>query len=144
MRLFVILVGWFCCCTQLFSQDPAFTSSNLPIVIINTNGGTIVDDPKINVEMGIIDNGPGVRNNMSDERNIYDGMAAIEIRGSSSQMFPKKQYGFELRADNGTDDNEQPLFGMPKEGDWILFAPYNDKTLMRDALSYRLARATGH
>ena len=143
MRSFFILIAWVCC-FQLFAQNPSFTSSNLPIVVITTNGGTIVDEPKINVEMGIVDNGPGMRNNITDPKNVYDGIAAIEIRGSTSQMFPKKQYGFELRAANGEDDNEQSLFGMPKDGDWILFAPYNDKTLMRDALSYRLARATGH
>ena len=39
-----------------------FTSSNLPIVIINTHGLVIQDDPKIKVDLGIIDNGPGVRN----------------------------------------------------------------------------------
>jgi hypothetical protein len=102
-----------------------------------------VDDPKIVVDMGIIDNGPGNRNNLTDTYNAYNGKAAIEIRGSSSQMFPKKQYGIELRAENGMDDNELSLFGMPKEGDWILFAPYNDKTLIRDALSYKLARSMG-
>lgn len=139
------LAVFVCACSiPAFAQEVEFTSSNLPIVIINTNGGEIVDDPKIVVDMGIIDNGPGVRNNVDDEFNAYNGKAAIEIRGSSSQMFPKKQYGFELRAEDGEDDNETALLGMPKEGDWILFAPYNDKTLMRDALAYHLGRSMGN
>lgn len=125
------------------AQNVTFTSSNLPIIVINTGGGTIVDDPKIVADMGIIDNGAGNRNNLTDPYNVYNGKIGIEIRGSSSQMFPKKQYGIELRAANGVDDFEASIFGMPKEADWVLFAPYNDKTLIRDALAYRLARSMG-
>ncbi|HZY80230.1 MAG TPA: CotH kinase family protein [Cyclobacteriaceae bacterium] len=132
-----------CCCVTLHAQTVEFTSSNLPIIVLKTNGKQIVDDPKIVVDMGIIDNGAGKRNNLTDPYNGYNGKIGIEIRGSSSQMFPKKQYGIELRAANGEDDNEASIFGMPKEGDWILYAPYNDKTLIRDALSYRLGRNMG-
>ncbi len=39
-----------------------FTDSNLPIIIINTNGQTIINNPKIIVDMSIINNGPGLRN----------------------------------------------------------------------------------
>jgi hypothetical protein len=144
MRSIRILLVLVLCGTAAHAQTVNFTSSNLPIIVIKTNGGTIVDDPKIVVDMGIIDNGPGQRNNLTDPYNLYDGKIAIEIRGSSSQMFPKKQYGIELRADDGEEDNEMSLFGMPEEGDWILFAPYNDKTLMRDAMAYALGRRMGH
>lgn len=40
-----------------FSQV-TFTSSNHPIVVINTHGQTIPDEPKITADMGVIDNGP--------------------------------------------------------------------------------------
>lgn len=130
--------------TSSFAQGVEFSSSNLPIVIINTNGGEIVDDPKIVVDLAIIDKGNGERNSVTDPHNIYDGKAGIEIRGSSSQMFPKKQYGFELRKANGEDDQDVSLLGLPKEADWILFAPYNDKTLMRDVLAYQLGRSMGN
>ena len=43
-----------------------FTSSNLPIVVINTNGQMIPDDYKITADMGIIYNGEGVRNYLTD------------------------------------------------------------------------------
>jgi len=115
-----------------------FTSSNLPIVVINTNGSTIPDDPKIEAEMGIIDNG-NERNLITDPFNDFNGKIGIEIRGSSSQMFPKKQYGIELRDDEGSDLSAS-LLGLPEEEDWVLFAPYNDKSLMRDALAYGLGR----
>jgi hypothetical protein len=123
-------------------QAVTFTSSNLPIVVINTNGVAIADEPKIVADMGIIDNGPGAMNFLSDPRNNYNGKIGIELRGSSSQMFPKKQFGIELKDAQG-NDLQQSLLGLPAEEDWILFAPYNDKTLMRDVLAYKLSRDMG-
>jgi len=72
-------------------------STLLPIMIINTSGNTIVDEPKIPATMGIIDNGPGIYNRPSDIFNDYDGNIGIELRGSTSQfLFDKKSYGIEL------------------------------------------------
>ena len=48
------------------NQAQTFTSSNLPIIIINTNGLAIADEPKITADMGIIYNGAGIRNNLHD------------------------------------------------------------------------------
>jgi len=33
---------------------------------------------------------------------------------------------------------------MPKESDWILYSPYDDRTLMRNVLTYDLARQMGY
>jgi hypothetical protein len=119
-----------------------FTSSNLPIVVINTNGQEIVSDHKISADMGIIYNGEGLRNNLTDPFNNYNGKIGIEIRGSSSQMFPKKQYSVETRNATGSD-LDVSILGFPEESDWILFAPYNDKSLMRDVLTYKIASSMG-
>lgn len=130
-----------------FGNNPApitsFTSSNLPIIVINTNGQQIVDDPKIAVEMGIIYNGPGNINYITDPYNNYNGNAGIEIRGSSSQMFPKKTYGLELWTPANTDTSLS-LVDMPAESDWILNANYTDKTLLRNTLAYNFARKMGN
>lgn len=120
---------------------PVAFESNLPIVTINTLGQTIVDNPRITCNMGIIYHGPGVLNCSSDTPNDYIGKISIEYRGSTSQsFFPKKPYGFStLDAAGNTIDAS--LLGMPAEKDWILLAPYTDKTFMRDALIYDLARS---
>ncbi|WP_298348952.1 CotH kinase family protein [Runella sp.] len=132
------------------TQAQNFESSNLPIVVINTEGKTIVDEPKVNVKMGIIDNGTGNRNyyknpfnnNLPDPFNSFDGTVGIELRGSASQFFPKKPYGFETR--DGTDKSiNVPILGMPTESDWILNASYTDKSLMRDVLTYHLSNQMG-
>ena len=127
----------------LFSAAQTFTSSNLPVIVINTNGQTIVDEPKIAADMGIIYNGAGVRNNTTDPFNHYNGKMGIEIRGQSSQQFPMKSYSIELR-DNAGNSQDKSLFGLPKESDWILYAPYNEKTLMHNFLAYTMSREMGH
>ena len=129
---------------QLLEEESviSFTSSNLPIVVINTNGQEILDEYKITADMGVIYNGGGVRNNLTDPYNNYNGKIGIEIRGSTSKQFPKKQYAVETR-DNSGNDLDVSLLGFPSESDWILFAPYNDKSLMRDVLAYRIASDMG-
>ena len=119
-----------------------FTSSNLPIVVINTNNQAIPDDPKIMADMGIIWNGTGNRNDMSDPFNHYNGKVGIEVRGSSSQMFPKKSYGLELWDVNG-NAIDSGLIGMPPESDWILSASYSDKSLLNNYMTYDLSAMMG-
>ncbi|QQS28261.1 MAG: CotH kinase family protein [Sphingobacteriales bacterium] len=133
--------------TLTFSETPSetvnpyltFTQSNLPIMVIQTNGQQIVDSPRIEADMGIVDNASGL-NFLTDPFNGYDGKITIEIRGTSSQSFPKKGYGFETVHEDGSNLNVS-LLGLPEENDWILHGPYSDKTLMRNALSYHLAKS---
>lgn len=106
--------------------------NRLPQVVIITNGEEIVDEPKINAEMTISVNG----------EIDYDGAVGIEIRGSSSQTFPKKQFGFETR-DASNEDLDVSLLNFPEEEDWILNAPYSDKSLVRNILIYDLSRDIG-
>jgi CotH kinase protein len=125
-----------CCMGQTVTLD----SSNLPILILETTGAaSIPDEPKIEAQLRIIDKGNGQINHVTDAANVYEGYIGIELRGSSSQLFyDKKPYSFELRNADGTD-NPQPILGMPKEADWSLIQPLNDKSLMRDMMAYRLA-----
>ncbi len=124
------------------SQSDSLLSSDLPLVILDTFGQEIPDDPKITAFMGIIDNGPGMRNALTDSANIYRGYIGIEVRGFSSQQFPKLQYGIELRDSTGADVSVG-LLGMSSDADWVLSAAYNDKTQMRNPLAYALARRSG-
>lgn len=118
------------------------TSSNLPIVVINTNGQDIPNEPKIPATMQIVDNGPGNRNDISGPFNDYDGNIGIEIRGSSSTMFEKKSYGLEIWDEN-LNDTTASILGMPEEEDWVLHGPYSDKSLMRNFLTFKLGRDLG-
>jgi CotH kinase protein/Secretion system C-terminal sorting domain len=126
-----------------FCQAQLLTSSNLPIVLINTNGQAIPDNPKIQASMGIVSNAVGVINNVTDSFNAYNGNVGIEVRGQSSQSFPMKSYSIELW-NNANVTIKKPLLGMPNESDWVLYAPYTDKTLMHNFLAYTLSRKMGH
>jgi hypothetical protein len=146
-RSFPILIVAFLTCINAWSQT--FTSSNLPIIIINTDGGyPIPDDPRILATMKIINRGDGQRNLVSDQNNTqyldYNGRINIETRGSSSQALPKKQYGLTtLKADNISNNNIS-LLGLPADNDWILNGLAFDAALMRDYLHYNLSRRIGN
>jgi len=114
-------------------------SSGIPLLLIDTYGHSIMDEPKTKAWLKVIDNGPGKVNKISDKATDYEGFIGIEIRGQSSQMFPKKSYGFETRDSSGNDLNAE-LLGMPGDSDWILYAPYSDKSMLRNALTYYLGR----
>jgi len=120
--------------------EPPF-GSNLPIVVIDTYGQNILNNPRIICHMGIIDNDT-TTNSIGDPFSGYDGRISIETRGSSSQMFPKKQYALETQDAAGENLNVS-ILGMPSENDWILYAPYSDKSLLRNYLAYNLALDMG-
>lgn len=119
-----------------------FTSSNLPIVKIHTNGLQINQDDKVLADLGIIDNGPDVRNNRNDPFSDYSGLCGIKIRGESSSGFAKKSYSIELWDENQMDIDSS-LLGFPKEEDFILYGPFSDKSLVNNVLTMHLAREMG-
>lgn len=135
MRYFLLLLIFST--TSLSAQ--ILIDSNLPIMVIDTDDERIPDEPKMTARMGLIDNGEGMRNRLTDDFNEYDGWIGVERRGSTSQqIFPKIGYGFETRLEDGSNNNVS-LLGMPEENDWVLHGPYSDKSLIRSALAYKLA-----
>ncbi|MDX2362015.1 MAG: CotH kinase family protein [Crocinitomicaceae bacterium] len=142
MKFLLLIAVWFC--VSLHTQGQTLTDSNLPIVIITTqNNAPIIDDPRVIAHMGVIDNGAGNMNNVNDPFTTFDGRIEIEIRGSTSQQYPKKGYGFETQ-DSAGFNLQVALLGMPPENDWILHGPYPDKTLIRNVLTFDLSRQMGH
>lgn len=113
-------------------------SSNLPLVIIDTGDKAIPDEPKIKGSMTIIEPLDNGRSHLELKPN-YSGYMEIEIRGFSSQRFPKKQYSVDTETWDEENDDVS-LLGMPKEHKWVLHAPYSDKSLMRNYLAYNKTR----
>jgi hypothetical protein len=118
-----------------------FTDSNLPIITINTNSQEIPYEPKIMADMNIYYHPNGSRNYLTDAP-YYTGKIGIEIRGNSSAGFDKLSYGLETRNSDSTD-LDTALFHMPSESDWVLYASHNDKTFMRNVLTYHLYNEMG-
>ncbi len=136
--------------TQVYGSQPAMvmgsvqsvTSSHLPIVLIDTYGAQIPDEPKISAYMRIIHHADGRPNLITDQEFHYQGPIGIEVRGQSSQMFPKKSYGFETRNSVGGEDKVS-LLGFGEHDDWVLYAPYSDKSMLRNDLTYAIGRQMG-
>jgi hypothetical protein len=123
-------------------DDPLKQKTNLPLLMIDTKGQEIPDEPKITAHMKVINNGPGQLNGILDDATDYTGNIGIEIRGQSSQMFPKKSFSVELRDTAGTGISDA-LLGMPAGEDWALIASFSDKSLLRNAITYQLGRKMG-
>lgn len=88
-----------------------------------------------------------MRNYVTDQNTPaylnYDGRINIEIRGSSSQTLPKKQYGLTTyKADNVTKVNVS-LLGMPADNDWIFNGLGYEPSCIRDYLCFNLSRKIG-
>jgi len=147
MKRYLSLVGLlFCSYVNAISQT--LTDSNLPIVIINTDGAVeIPDSPRVLADMKIIFRGEGKRNYFTSKDTSaflnYNGRINIEIRGSSSQTLPKKQYGLTTLKKDNISNNNVSLLGMPADNDWILNGLGFEPSLMRDYICYNLSRMIG-
>jgi hypothetical protein len=125
---------------QLCSEDIGtvnLESSELPIVMINTLEQTIIQDTKIDCLMDIKYNGPGNLTSINDPANIYSGNIGIEIRGLTSAGYPQHPYGIETRDAAGLNNNVS-ILGMPAENDWVLLSNFNDRTLLKNLMAFKL------
>ncbi|MBL9136756.1 MAG: CotH kinase family protein [Verrucomicrobiales bacterium] len=117
-------------------------SSNLPILVVNTYSRSITEGSRNPIYLSV--RRPQAASGRTGllQPAEFEGRAGMEIRGSSSAGFEKKSYGIELQSEAGLD---QPaaLLGLPSDSDWVLYAPYTDKSLMRDVLAYELSRRAG-
>ncbi len=136
------LIGWgLTFGNQPVHPAPPF-SSNLPIIKINAHGTVIPDNPKIEADFMVVDNGTGVRNFVTDTNYVFSGKIMAEQQGFSGPSYPKKNYDFStINADSSKLDTS--LLGMPTEHDWILKAEYLDHSLMANPLTYEMSRRMG-
>ncbi len=122
---------------------PAITNlqtntSELPILRIEVAGGDTIATGRTDAGLAVINNGPDQVNSPEGSSTGYHGAIAIELVGAADE---KSTYSFELRNADG-DDFPYRLLDMPKEEDWILRGPYEDKSLVRNEVGLELARNT--
>lgn len=120
-----------------------YAESELPVVIIDTNGQEIPDDPKITATMHIIEGAEGEHVRPEPDAATFSSPIGIETRGNSSQTFPKKSWGLELWDEAG-EGVDAELLGMPEEEDWVLYGPWMDRSLIRNVLGYGLWADLGY
>jgi len=128
--------------TYTLLDESLFTfSSNLPLVVIHTFGERVSSRDRTAVSACFISPAQG-RSSLTGPADFV-GRGTLKIRGRSSLEYPKHSFTFHTKDDSG-DPRKVPLLGLPKDSAWVLYAPYPDKTLMRDALAYELSNEMGH
>jgi hypothetical protein len=101
--------------------------TNLPSMFVITDDGSAITDKKIYDSARVT-----IRSSiLADEiTNIHAG---IRGRGNSTWNMPKKPYRLKL-------DKKANIFGLPaKAKSWVLLANYADKTLIRNALAFKIS-----
>lgn len=86
----------------------------------------IIDEEKILCSCTITDGLGGV---------VFADHAGVEIRGRSSQSFPKKNFSVELRT-AADEEIAVNVLGMGQESDWVLDGMWADRSFVRNALAY--------
>lgn len=129
--------------------EVAAFDSNLPIILLDSQGYDFSgdDDPRTDypaqsVCAGVFETGESGRAGVTDAPQFM-GRAGMNVRGASSKTWPKKQFKFEIW-DEEDEDRDVALLGMPAESDWLLQAPYFDKTLMRNEFVFHWWRELGY
>lgn len=125
---------------RFYKPKDLFKNSTLPIFKINTLNQTIPDEPKIKARLVVANNSNGI-NQLSDSSFAFN--IKIERRGRTSQSFPKKSYSFKLY-DNNYKKQSAELVGLPASKKWVLYGPYADKSLIRNALTFSLYSQMGN
>lgn len=117
---------------------PSFTDDayNLPIITIDTLGNRLNTKNLQRAKMSIYDNGSKL--NYLNETPSLTIDIGIKIRGKSSKTYPKKQYKIELWDENGSQITRE-ILNLPRESDWVLHGPFEDKSLIRNKLAFEIA-----
>ena len=124
----------------LLEPDVIDFNSNLPLILVNTFAHEIRKDEKLAASARVIDTQQG-RSSLLGAAD-FDGRALINLRGRASLRYPKHSYTLKT-VDASEDMATFSILGLPKESDWVLYAPYPDKTLLRDVLAYELSNQIG-
>ncbi len=118
-------------------------TSNIPVIVLRNESGNAVSMSKqfSDFAMGIYE--PELNGIVSlTNPPAITIKVGLHVRGMVSRLFPKLSYRLKLPRRDGAGD-ERALLGMPAHEDWVLHGPWLDKSLIRNAFSYDLARAMG-
>ena len=109
------------------SNEYTLYFTQLPIISVESNS-TIVDEPKVLANFIY-----------SDNEQVLISNIGIEIRGVTSQFYPKKTYDLEFWEDDIGDETKKVQFGdLRSDDDWILDGLYNEPLRLRSYVANKL------
>lgn len=108
-------------------------SANLPAVFLETESGSLerLDADKEYEEAGKI-----ILFDAAGKMVCADKLDHISGRGNSTWAYPKKSYGIKLK-------NKADLFGMGSAEKWVLLSNVEDRSYLRNKITYEMAIAAG-
>jgi hypothetical protein len=97
-------------------------------IMIFLKDGKMQEDEKVDCDLMMI-----------DSMHTFSLQAGIEYRGSSSKFYPKRSYTVRFK-------NKKAIIWQDLDltGDWVLYAPYADRTCVRNTLAQYFYSAMGH
>lgn len=115
---------------EVVSERMTTVDTGLPIVLIETPDGLPITSRS--------EWTAGVAVTILSPQRLVEYQDTIELkgRGNTSWGFAKKPYAMRL-------GQKTSLLGMPKHKRWCLLAGWSDRTLIRNAVAFELARRTG-
>lgn len=120
-------------------------STNLPILVLDSFGVPVDNLISASERSGRLTYGVVIAPDPLTGRATitdlpqYQGRSGVHVRGESSAGFPQRQYSWEIW-NNENQDKSVSILGLPSESDWILYAPWSEKTLMRDVIIFGAMR----
>ncbi len=106
--------------------------SDLPIVYITTpnHQGITSKTDYVTKSTFVMGNTEGGEQDLTVSAGLN-----IKGRGNSTWSYPKKPYAIKF-------DKKQSIMGLPKDKSWVLLANWMDRTVMRNAVAFAIAKKT--
>lgn len=108
-------------------------SANLPALFLETDSGSM---ELLNGDKDYEEKGRLVLFDADGSMVCADRLDRISGRGNSTWAYPKKSYGIRLK-------NQADLFGMGSAENWILLSNVEDRSYLRNKITYEMAIAAG-
>lgn len=108
-------------------------SARLPALFLETDSGSMRD---LDADKNYAEKGRIVLTDAEGNVVCADRLTRISGRGNSTWAYPKKSYGIRLK--NRTD-----LFGMGSADKWILLSNVEDRSYIRNKITYDMGVAAG-
>ncbi len=108
-------------------------SANLPAVFLETESGSM---EKLDADKEYEEAGEIIVFDADGRMVCADKLDHISGRGNSTWAYPKKSYGIKLK-------EKADLFGMGSAEKWILLSNVEDRSYLRNKITYEMAIAAG-
>lgn len=108
-------------------------SANLPALFLETESGSM---ERLDADKNYEEKGKIFLFDAGGKLVCADSLDHISGRGNSTWAYPKKSYGIKLK-------NRADLFGMGSADKWILLSNVEDRSFIRNKITYEMAIAAG-